>query len=83
MDLIVIIIMIIMTCDSFKALSVLPFDLQVLKSQGYSKLLLQIGRGSFEPDKQNSEGVHIEYYRYKDSIHNDIEEADLVISHAG
>ncbi|XP_064645222.1 UDP-N-acetylglucosamine transferase subunit ALG13 homolog [Lineus longissimus] len=57
---------------------------QVLKDAGYTKLLLQIGRGTFEPqDEHPIAGFTVEYYRYKDSISADIKNSSLVISHAG
>jgi len=45
---------------------------------------MQIGRGQFEPlgIAQNPD-MKLEYFRYKDSIAEDIQTADLVISHAG
>ena len=45
------------------------------------KLILQIGNSQM-PSFDNLP-IKIEYYKYKDSIENDIQQADLVISHAG
>ncbi|CAM4746039.1 unnamed protein product [Rotaria magnacalcarata] len=45
------------------------------------KLILQIGN-SQKPLIDNI-SIPIEYYQYKDSIENDIQQADIVISHAG
>jgi beta-1,4-N-acetylglucosaminyltransferase len=45
------------------------------------KLILQIGNSQM-PTYDNLP-IEIEYYKYKDSIENDIQQADLVISHAG
>ena len=45
------------------------------------KLILQIGNSQM-PTYKNLP-IAIEYYKYKDSIENDIQQADLVISHAG
>ncbi|KAL0270052.1 UNVERIFIED_CONTAM: hypothetical protein PYX00_007588 [Menopon gallinae] len=44
-----------------------------------------MGNGTTLPNKKNGEkvGIDITYYRYKDSIEHDIDEADLVVSHAG
>ncbi|XP_072023788.1 UDP-N-acetylglucosamine transferase subunit ALG13-like [Amphiura filiformis] len=50
---------------------------------GYTRLLLQIGRGTFEPEAFIKPGFKLEFFRYKDSIAQDIKDADLVISHAG
>ncbi|XP_076309611.1 alg13 UDP-N-acetylglucosaminyltransferase subunit isoform X2 [Tachypleus tridentatus] len=63
---------------------VTPEILQVLSKRGYEKILIQIGKGYFQPVQDGTcvEPV-IEYYRYKESIENDIREASLVISHAG
>ncbi|XP_066993995.1 UDP-N-acetylglucosamine transferase subunit ALG13 [Anabrus simplex] len=60
-----------------------PEVLRVLRDKGYSKLNLQIGNGKFEPERGIVEGIHVDYFRFKDSIKDDIENADLVISHAG
>ena len=45
------------------------------------KLILQIGNSQM-PSHDNIP-ISVEYYAYKDSIENDIQNADLVISHAG
>ncbi|CAF1011888.1 unnamed protein product [Rotaria sordida] len=45
------------------------------------KLILQIGNSQM-PSHDNI-SIPIEYYTYKDSIENYIQQADLVISHAG
>lgn len=58
--------------------------IKILKQLGYTKLLLQIGRCEFEPEiKTDVKGFIIEYYKYKPTLEEDIEEASLVISHAG
>ena len=57
--------------------------LKVFKKLGFGKILLQIGRGEFQPPSGETEGVNIEFYRYKDSIIEDMKNADFVISHAG
>ncbi|XP_041459067.1 UDP-N-acetylglucosamine transferase subunit ALG13 homolog isoform X2 [Lytechinus variegatus] len=57
--------------------------LQVLKCLGYVKVILQIGRGKIEPQQIKNKDFCLEVYRYKDSIAEDIQNADLVISHAG
>jgi len=50
----------------------------------YTDITMQIGRGHFEPVKTAQEcSMKLDYFRYKDSIAEDIEHADLVISHAG
>jgi len=45
------------------------------------KLILQTGNSQM-PSYDNI-SIPVEYYKYKDSIDNDIQQADLVISHAG
>ncbi|XP_069842044.1 UDP-N-acetylglucosamine transferase subunit ALG13-like isoform X2 [Dendropsophus ebraccatus] len=55
----------------------------ILKDLGYNKLSLQIGRGTVEPKLYSSSGFTLDVFRYKDSVAEDIRNADLVISHAG
>ena len=57
--------------------------LKHLKSQGYCRLTLQIGRGEFIPDIEGIPGLTVDYFRYKDSIAENFNNCDLVISHAG
>ncbi|XP_052026757.1 putative bifunctional UDP-N-acetylglucosamine transferase and deubiquitinase ALG13 isoform X5 [Apodemus sylvaticus] len=56
---------------------------QVLKSLGYNQLVLQIGRGTVVPEPFSTESFTLDVYRYKDSLKEDLQQADLVISHAG
>lgn len=56
---------------------------QALKSRGYDRLVLQVGRGSLLPDAESCPHIRLEAFRFKDSIAEDMERADLVISHAG
>ncbi|XP_036933926.1 UDP-N-acetylglucosamine transferase subunit ALG13 homolog [Acanthopagrus latus] len=56
---------------------------QALKARGYERLVLQVGRGSLLPDADSCPHVRLEAFRFKDSIAEDIKQADLVISHAG
>lgn len=56
----------------------------MLKELGYSRLLVQKGRGQVDPKQpENIEGFRVEHYQYKESLHDDMQEADLIISHAG
>lgn len=58
--------------------------LQILRERMYTDITMQIGRGLFEPvTTANDSNMKLEYFRYKDSIAEDIQHADLVISHAG
>ncbi|XP_066271056.1 UDP-N-acetylglucosamine transferase subunit ALG13-like [Branchiostoma lanceolatum] len=56
---------------------------KLLEDLGYARLLLQIGRGQYEPEGFVKPGFRLEYYRFKDTIAEDIQGASLVISHAG
>ncbi|XP_041362506.1 UDP-N-acetylglucosamine transferase subunit ALG13 homolog [Gigantopelta aegis] len=56
---------------------------QLLKSLGYNKLVLQIGNGDYEPDALENEDFSVKCFHLKNSIQDDIQSADLVISHAG
>lgn len=56
---------------------------QALKARGYERLVLQVGRGSVFPAADSCPHITLEAFRFKDSIAEDIKQADLVISHAG
>jgi len=58
---------------------------QCLIELGYNGLLIQIGKGEFEPTvvSRNRNRMACEYYRFKDSLDDDMSEASLIISHAG
>uniref|UniRef100_A0A5F9C5K1 UDP-N-acetylglucosamine transferase subunit ALG13 n=1 Tax=Oryctolagus cuniculus TaxID=9986 RepID=A0A5F9C5K1_RABIT len=58
-------------------------SLQIIKSLGYDRLILQIGRGTVAPEPFSTESFTLDVYRYKDSLKEDLQKADLVISHAG
>ena len=57
----------------------------MLRQLGYTSLLLQIGRGQYEPEARelSDQSPAVQFYRFKDSIADDIAAADLVICHAG
>ncbi|XP_052815776.1 UDP-N-acetylglucosamine transferase subunit ALG13 homolog [Mya arenaria] len=57
--------------------------LKALQMLGYSNLLLQRGCGQYDPPSTTGDGMFVDHYRYKSNIREDIEQADLVISHAG
>ncbi|XP_077428419.1 UDP-N-acetylglucosamine transferase subunit ALG13 [Vanacampus margaritifer] len=57
--------------------------IKALKCRGYERLVLQVGRGLFLPDPQNFPHITMELFRFKASIAKDMEQADLIISHAG
>ncbi|KAG8448243.1 hypothetical protein GDO86_015368 [Hymenochirus boettgeri] len=56
---------------------------RIIKDLGYNRMVMQIGRGTAEPKPHPSKDFTIEFFRYKDSIAEDIRNADLIISHAG
>ncbi|KAM9324042.1 UDP-N-acetylglucosamine transferase subunit ALG13-like [Gastrophryne carolinensis] len=58
-------------------------SIRTLKELGYSRLTLQIGRGTVGPEAYSKPDFTLEVFRYKDSLAEDIRNADLVISHAG
>lgn len=63
-----------------------PKVLDTLYCNGYHKLVLQIGRGDEidqEHIKQAKYPIRVEQYRFKQSIRDDYNSADLVIGHAG
>ncbi|XP_028396017.1 UDP-N-acetylglucosamine transferase subunit ALG13 homolog [Dendronephthya gigantea] len=57
--------------------------LNVLERLGYTKLVVQIGRGKYEPECFEKKSFALEFYRYKDSLKDDMSRASLIISHAG
>ena len=61
--------------------------LSCLHQHGYSKLILQYGRGTHIPNVISDESgtfcIDAECYRYKPSLEEDMKRADLVISHCG
>lgn len=57
--------------------------ISILKDLGYNRLILQIGRGTVEPKSYSTASFTLDVFRYKDSVAEDIQNADLVISHAG
>lgn len=56
---------------------------QALKARGYERLVLQVGRGSVLPAADSCPHIRLEAFRFKNSIAEDISQADLIISHAG
>lgn len=57
--------------------------LDYFNDHGYTQLTLQKGRGDFELETTSYKNLKIECFRYKDTIVDDIQEASLVLSHAG
>ncbi|KAF9566240.1 glycosyltransferase family 1 protein [Agrocybe pediades] len=66
--------------------------LSSLQQKGYSKLVVQCGNSAFEhslviqnggTQRMSRAGVDIDFYKFKPSLQEDYDRADLVISHAG
>lgn len=57
--------------------------LKALKKLGCAEIIFQIGNSNCEPRVYEKEGIKIDLYRFKDSLDEDIKNADLIISHAG
>ena len=63
--------------------------LTLVRDGGYKKLVVQIGRGNNELkslvqyNKDAGSPLELDIYRFKPSLQQDLEEASLVISHAG
>ena len=62
-----------------------PSVLQLLQSQGYSRIVYQIGQGKYIPTSESvpNKSIKIEHFTTKDSIENYLRNASLVICHAG
>eukprot|EP00965_Chrysotila_dentata_P255377 6212198-Pleurochrysis_carterae.AAC.2 len=56
--------------------------LKLLYEQGYRRLRIQVGRGS-EPTLPTSAALDIDWYRFKDTLKDDMQDASLIVSHAG
>merc|ERR1719329_2102403 len=50
---------------------------------GYTQLVVQYGRGGYEPTLSGGEGLDLEAYRFKASLDDDVARASLMVSHAG
>eukprot|EP00250_Pteridium_aquilinum_P005029 c15190_g1_i2 orf=307-813(-) len=50
--------------------------------QGYSSLVLQIGRGSYLPSKDEAD-IKVDFFTFASDLKDHMRSADLVISHAG
>ncbi|KAG5639528.1 hypothetical protein H0H81_000673 [Sphagnurus paluster] len=70
-----------------------PSVLASLRRKGYTKLVVQCGNSSFELERSlafgarnltlERDGVAIELWKFKPTLQEEYESADLVISHAG
>lgn len=57
--------------------------IKLLAQQGYTRLLLQIGRGAEPVLSSPAPALPVEWYRFKDSLAQDMRSAGLIVSHAG
>nr|XP_008117428.1 PREDICTED: putative bifunctional UDP-N-acetylglucosamine transferase and deubiquitinase ALG13 [Anolis carolinensis] len=69
--------------DDLVAAIAAPKAVKVLQDLGYRKLVLQVGRGSVCPDPFSTNTFTLEVFRFKNSLTEEVQAADLVISHAG
>ncbi|KAF9982971.1 N-acetylglucosaminyldiphosphodolichol N-acetylglucosaminyltransferase catalytic subunit alg13, partial [Modicella reniformis] len=65
-----------------------PALLQLLHSLGYTQLIIQHGKSPIATDDltittTTNTGIQVETYDYKPSLREDMERANLIISHAG
>lgn len=59
-------------------------SLEALRQKGYTILSVQIGSSPrYQEFRKEQNGITIDTWRFKPSLHEDIKKADLVISHAG
>nr|AFK37777.1 unknown [Lotus japonicus] len=57
---------------------------QELFAKGYTHLIIQMGRGSYVPNKSEGDGsLAVDYFTFSSSIADHLRSASLVISHAG
>ena len=58
-----------------------------LLKQGFSRLIVQYGRGAYRPSRgkglEHSSSLVVESYDFKPTLDDDLDAADLIISHAG
>ena len=57
--------------------------LEWMESQGFTSLTIQYGRGQKPESSDISSSVKIQSYDFRPSLKADMEDADLIISHAG
>ena len=71
--------------DGLVALLLRPASLAVIRQLGYTRLVVQVGRGvNAEPPAADvPAGLTVEVYDFKPSLAADVAAADLVVSHAG
>jgi beta-1,4-N-acetylglucosaminyltransferase len=58
--------------------------LDALAARGYERVLVQYGKGEFEPFQNKLQNnLLLESYRFKPSLHEDMSQASLIVTHAG
>lgn len=57
--------------------------MQMVKSKGYNKMVIQTGKGSYIPTPVDDAQFHSEAYQFKESLKTDMENASLIVSHGG
>lgn len=62
-----------------------PQALRWMKSNGYTDLVIQYGKGDepIIPDDGNAPTIRCRTYRFESSLEKDMVDADLIVSHAG
>lgn len=69
-----------------KVVDTLEF-LETASASGFGKLILQHGRGTYEPQilikEDHGLKIDVEVYRFKPTLDDDMSSADLIISHCG
>ena len=57
---------------------------RVLSDQyGITELVIQYGRGEYQPSLSEFQTMQVDSFRFKPSLHEEMRKADLIISHAG
>lgn len=72
--------------DSLVTAAVSPMALEWMASQGYTSLTIQYGTGkepAFKHHHHPSSPLKIQAYSFRPSLDEDMEKADLILSHAG
>lgn len=68
--------------DKLVAASTTQKALEWMSSNGYNRLVIQYGKGQ-EPKIPTNPPLEIETYRFRPTLASDMNDADLIISHAG
>ena len=63
-----------------KLIETVDQNVQLLKNLGYTHINYQIGHGTYWPSEEK---LTTHSFRFKNSLEDDMGQADLIISHAG